>query len=49
MMEGMTKGIKMHTPIPGVYDEVNNDEREVARDSDHDEMLSDKIYEKYEY
>ncbi len=45
MMEGMTKGIKMHTPIPGVYDEVNNDEREVARDSDHDEMLSDEIYE----
>ena len=28
-----------------MYDEVNNDEREVARDSDHDEMLPDEIYE----
>ncbi len=32
MMEGMTREIKMHTSILEVYDEVNNDEGEVARD-----------------
>ena len=35
----------MHTSILEVYDEVNNDEGEVARDSDHEEMLPDEIYE----
>ena len=45
MMEGMTREIKMHTSILEVYDEVNNDEGEVARDSDHEEMLPDEIYE----
>jgi len=45
IMEGMTRGIKMHTSIPGVHEEVSSDEEEVTQDSDYDEMLPDEIYE----
>jgi len=43
--EGIPKGIKMHTSIIGVHDEVSNDEEEVAHESDygvHDEVSNDE-------
>ena len=45
MKEGIPKGIKMHTSIPGVHDEVSSDEGEIEQDNDYDEMSPDEIYE----
>ena len=50
MKEIMPRGIKMHTSIAGVRDEVNSCEKEIAGDVDdkyknHDEMEPDEIYE----